>query len=578
VVSSVPHSHRVALGSVISGLLLTLSPSLSVASQSPAGSGSASVTQADAPSLSTEPSAASRLMTSPVSSASEASAAYGYAWPVERRLGDGLLLLNYVDDNLATGVRDYENAAFTYDGHAGTDISLFHFRAMDRGTAVLAGRAGRVVSVEDGYYDRNTSMNGTTANRIVIQDDLGIQVHYAHLRNHSATVSVGENVAAGDVIGYIGSSGSSSVPHLHVEFRGTGSVLMDPWSGPSNPITSLWISQEPYVGFNPLRVFDIGMFTQTSCGGNANSIPLSTLEERLSGPARFGANEPIVGVWFLYQCQAGEGYHVEVLRPDGSVYASWDGTQSQKQQYAFQYYWWSWSGHVTSSQYGTWTARVLQGGSVKASTQFTVGATTSFAPRFYPVAGRTLRVDGNTVQDVLTMSSLGGPVTYRLVNAPSFVQLSGSTVTIPSSAHMTQRTGSFQVVATDAAGLADTMWYQLVDPRAARTVTDVPVDRPAPGPAPSVPQFTLAPINPNPFVGSARVSYALPARGRVTVGIVDVRGRLVRTLLDQTMDAGPGSVEWNALDDRGAHVPSGIYFVKASAAGKVLSRKLAVAR
>jgi murein DD-endopeptidase MepM/ murein hydrolase activator NlpD len=555
-------------------LLLTLAPGLSVASQLPSGSGSVSVSQADAPLLSTEPNAAS---TSPVSSASLA--AYAYAWPVERRLGDALLLLNYVDDNLVSGVRDYENAAHTYDGHAGTDISLFHFRAMDRGSAVLAARAGRVVSVEDGYYDRNTSMNGTTANRVIIEDDLGVRVHYAHLRNHSATVSVGENVAAGDVIGYIGSSGSSSVPHLHVEFRGaTSAALIDPWSGPSNPITSLWISQEPYVGFNPLRVYDIGMFTQTSCGGNANSIPLSTLEERLSGPARFGANEPIVGVWFLYQCQAGEGYHAEVLRPDGSVYASWDGTQSQKQQYAFQYYWWSWSGHVTSSQYGTWTARVLQNGSVKASTQFQVGATTSFAPRFYPVAGRSLRVDGTTVQDALTMSNLGGPVTYRLVNAPSFVQLSGSTVTIPSWAHMTQRTGSFQVVATDAAGLTDTMWYQLVDPRAARTVTDVPVDQPTPGPVPAVPQFTLAPINPNPFVGSARVSYVLPARGRVTVGIYDVRGRLVRNLLDQTVDSGPGSVEWNARDDHGAHVPSGIYFVKASAAGKVLSRKLAVAR
>jgi flagellar hook assembly protein FlgD len=90
--------------------------------------------------------------------------------------------------------------------------------------------------------------------------------------------------------------------------------------------------------------------------------------------------------------------------------------------------------------------------------------------------------------------------------------------------------------------------------------------------------FTLAPINPNPFVGSARVSYVLSARGHVTVGIYDVRGRLVRTLLDQTMEAGPGSVSWDAHDDRGAHVPSGIYFVKASAAGRVVSRKVAVAR
>jgi murein DD-endopeptidase MepM/ murein hydrolase activator NlpD len=577
VVSSVPHLNRVPLGSAIYVLLLTLAPGLSLASELPAGSGSYSVREADPPAPSTEQSAASGLFTPPLSS-SEHSAAYGYVWPVERRPGDGLLLLNYVDDNFSSGSRDYQSSSHTYDGHSGTDISLYHFRAMDRGMAVLAGRAGRVVTVEDGYFDRNTSMNGTTANRIIIEDELGVRVHYAHLRNHSATVSVGENVAAGEVIGYIGSSGSSSVPHLHIEFRAAASTLIDPWSGPANPVTSLWTSQEPYVGFNPLRVYDIGMFTQTSCGGNANSIPLSTLEERLSGPARFGANEPIVGVWFLYQCQPGEGYRAEILRPDGSLYASAEGTQSQKQQYAFQYYWWTWTGHVSSGQYGTWTARVLQGGSVKASKQFTVGATTSFGPRFFPVAGRSLRVDGNTVQDVLTMSNLGGSVSYRLVNAPSFVQLSGSTVTIPSSAHLTQRTASFQVVATDGAGLADTMWYQLVDPRAARTVTSVPVDTPAPAPAPAVPQFTLAPITPNPFVGSAQVSYVLPSQGHVTVGIYDVRGRLVRTLVDKAMDPGPGEVEWDARNDHGVHVPSGVYFVKASAAGKVLSRKLVVAR
>ncbi len=576
-VSSVPQSIRVPLGSAIYVLSLALAPGLSVASEIPSGSGSYSIKEADPPALSTEQSSAAGLYTPPRAT-SELSAAYGYVWPVERRLGDGLLLLNYVDDNLSSGSRDYQSSSHTYDGHAGTDITLYHFRAMDRGMAVLAGRAGRVVTIEDGYFDRNTSMNGTTANRIIIEDELGVRVHYAHLRNHSATVSVGENVAAGDVIGYIGSSGSSSVPHLHVEFRGPASVLIDPWSGPANPVTSLWYSQEPYVGFNPLRISDIGMFTQTSCGGNGNSIPLSTLEERLSGPARFGANEPIVGVWFLYQCQPGEGYRAEILRPDGSLYASAEGTQSQKQQYAFQYYWWTWSGHVSSGQYGTWTARVLQGGSVKASTHFTVGATTSFGPRFYPVAGRSLRVDGNTVQDALTVSNLGGSVSYRLVNAPSFVQLSGSTVTIPSSARLTQRTASFQVVATDAAGLADTMWYQLVDPRAARTVTDVPVDTPAPAPAPAAPQFTLAPITPNPFVGAARVSYALPAPGHVTVGIYDVRGRLVRTLVDKAMDAGPGSVEWDARNEHGVHVPSGVYFVKARAAGKVLSRKLVVAR
>jgi murein DD-endopeptidase MepM/ murein hydrolase activator NlpD len=560
----------------ILAILAILTPGLSGASGIPAGSGSYSIIEADPPAAPGDVSGAAAFARPPSTTAG-VSSTHGYVWPVERRLSDGLLLLNYVDDDATSGRRDYQSAPHTYDGHAGTDISLFHFRAMDRGVAVLAGRAGRVVTVDDGNYDRNTSMNGTSANRIIVEDDQGVRATYAHLRKWSASVSVGEYVAAGDAIGYIGSSGSSSIPHLHVEFRGPTATLIDPWSGPANPLQSLWTSQEPYVGFDPLRVFDIGMFTQASAGGSVDGIPLATLEQRLSEPARFGAGEPVVAVWFLYQCQPGEGYRVEILRPDGSLFAFAEGTQSQKQQLAYQYYWWTWSGRVPSSTYGTWTARVLSNGSVKATRSFQVGATTSFGPRFWPVAGRSLRVAGTEVRDPLSVSSLGGPVSYRLVNAPSFVQIvDGSTVLIPASAQLSLRTTTFQVIATDGAGLTDTMWYHLVDPRAARTVTDVPGEVTAPS-SPGV-SFSLAPVTPNPFAGSARMSYVLPARDRVAVGIYDVRGRRVRALLDRTMDAGPGSLEWDARDDRGAPVPAGVYFVKAASGGRVLSRKVVVAR
>jgi murein DD-endopeptidase MepM/ murein hydrolase activator NlpD len=554
----------------------------SIASELPVGSGSYSSTQVDSPENGADApgafAAAPALGSFRSSLSGESSALYGYVWPVSRRLGDGLLLLNYVDDDLTSGARDYESAPHTYDGHAGTDISLFHFRAMDRGTAVLAGRGGRVLSIIDGNYDRNTSMNGTQANQVTIEDELGVRAMYGHLRNGSITVKAGETVAAGDVIGLIGSSGSSSVPHLHVEFRQGISTLIDPWSGPLNSRTSLWSAQEPYVGFNPLKVMDIGVFTQTSAGGSLSSIPLSKFEERLSQPAVYGAGEPAVAMWFLYQGQAGNPYRVEILRPDGSLFASADGTVSQKQNYAFQFYWWSWgTSRVPSSAYGLWTARVLTNGSVQSTTRFTVGATTRFGPRFYPVAGRSLRVEGSSVSDVMQMSSLGGPVTYRLNNAPSFVTLSGSTVSIPSSAHLPLRTGSFQVIATDSYGSADTMWYHLVDSRAARTVTAVN-DDPSPQSSPPAARASLSPAAPNPTSSAARMTFEVPSNVRAEIAVFDVAGRLVRTLLDGKSLLGSGSVTWDARDDRGSPVVSGVYFVKLKTPGSILSRKLILAR
>jgi len=565
----------IALLTVLATYVVSTRPS--IASELPAGSGSYSATQVDSPALGVdarEGAASSPGFASPIPSLSgAASSVYGYVWPVERRLGDGLLLLNYVDDDITSGARDYETAPHTYDGHAGTDITLFDFRAMDRGTAVVAGRGGQVVSIVDGNFDRNTSMGGAQANQVVIQDELGLHAMYGHLRKGSITVKPGETVATGDVIGLIGSSGSSTVPHLHIEFRDPLSTMIDPWSGPLNSRISLWTAQEPYVGFNPFHVSDMGMFTQTSAGGSLSSIPLTSFEERLSQPAVYGAAEPAVAVWFLYQGQAGNPYRVEILRPDGSLFASADGSLAQKQQYAFQYYWWSWgTSRVPSSAYGLWTARVLSNGSVQSTMRFTVGAATRFGPRFYPVDGRSLRVEGADVSDVMQMSSLGGPVSYRLNNAPSFVGLSGSTVTIPASARLPLRTGGFQVIATDAYGSADTMWYNLVDSRAARTVTAVAMEV-----SPGV-RVALSPASPNPTSGPARMTFSLPPNARAEIVIFDVAGRRVRTLLDRNTVPSQGSVTWDARDGLGAPVPSGVYFVKLTSQGRVLTRKLVLAR
>jgi hypothetical protein len=317
----------------------------------------------------------------------------------------------------------------------------------------------------------------------------------------------------------------------------------------------------------------MGMFTQTSAGGSLSSIPLATFEERLSQPDVYGAAEPAVAVWFLYQGQAGNPYRVEILRPDGSLFASADGSLAQKQQYAFQYYWWSWgTSRVPSSAYGLWTARVLSNGVLQSSMRFTVGAATRFGPRFYPVAGRSLRVEGADVSDALQMSSLGGPVTFRLNNAPSFVGLSGSTVTIPASARLPMRTGGFQVIATDAFGSADTMWYQLVNSRAARTITAVsPEGSPAAGVA-------LSPASPNPTSGPARMTFDLPPNARAEIVVFDVTGRRVRTLLDRNTAPVQGTVTWDARDQRGAPVPSGVYFVKLTSQGRILTRKVVLAR
>ncbi len=66
---------------------------------------------------------------------------------------------------------------------------------------------------------------------------------------------------------------------------------------------------------------------------------------------------------------------------------------------------------------------------------------------------------------------------------------------------------------------------------------------------------------PNPFRAQATVSFELPSRQSVHLGIFDLSGRLCRTMLEGGLDAGRHDLVWDGRDDEGRTVASGIYFV-----------------
>ena len=62
----------------------------------------------------------------------------------------------------------------------------------------------------------------------------------------------------------------------------------------------------------------------------------------------------------------------------------------------------------------------------------------------------------------------------------------------------------------------------------------------------------------------------------VQVRIYDVRGALVRSLVDRTLMPGRHPVQWDGRTAAGVPVGSGVYFVQMQAAGKVYGTRLAV--
>jgi Peptidase family M23 len=95
-------------------------------------------------------------------------------------------------------------------------------RTDDLGDPVVASAPGTVVTVRN--------LGDTSYGRYVVVDHGGgYASYYAHLSSFSATV--GEHVGYGEVIGYVGSSGNSSGPHLHYEQRSGGSAIQVRFNG-----------------------------------------------------------------------------------------------------------------------------------------------------------------------------------------------------------------------------------------------------------------------------------------------------------------------------------------------------------
>jgi len=90
----------------------------------------------------------------------------------------------------------------------------------------------------------------------------------------------------------------------------------------------------------------------------------------------------------------------------------------------------------------------------------------------------------------------------------------------------------------------------------------------------AAPPVLLEAPRPNPSSRATTVSLHLKKPGHATVAVYDVAGRRVAILFDGAAPAGPLTLEWNGRDSRGREAGSGVYWIRAEAAGENRSRAL----
>jgi LysM repeat protein len=109
-------------------------------------------------------------------------------------------------------VPNYKRKSQGLHGKNGVDL------AAPTGTPIVASASGVVLLARKGY-------NGGYGNMVIIKHPNGTQTLYGHMVRLGTTT--GASVNQGEVIGYVGSTGRSTGPHLHYEVNGARNSAQD---------------------------------------------------------------------------------------------------------------------------------------------------------------------------------------------------------------------------------------------------------------------------------------------------------------------------------------------------------------
>lgn len=277
----------------------------------------------------------------------------GLIWPLRARSGytapDYSGVSNFVDLNVAVPnqLLDFNCGSRSYDlvngyNHGGIDYFIwpFSWRLMDQSLIeVVAAAPGQIIFKVDNFPDRSCVSGAGDWNAVYVRHDDGTVMWYGHLKTGSATSKpIGSSVVAGEYLGLVGSSGSSTGPHLHMELRSAaqGGTFIEPHAGACRAGNTLWASQRPY--------YDGKVVMLATHGAPPNmSVPCpNPTQEQPNFKGVFRSGENAIFAAYYRDQQRGDLTTYRIRRPDGSIFSTWQHAMNDPASvfYAASYWYW----------------------------------------------------------------------------------------------------------------------------------------------------------------------------------------------------------------------------------------------
>ena len=282
-----------------------------------------------------------------------------FDWPLQKKdelpYNSYYGISNFVDHNNGPALLDYNCDERTYDGHKGTDYATWPFPwhlVENDFIEVIAAEAGTIVLRQDGYADDHCSCYGTW-NAVYVSHSDGSVAWYGHLKKNSLTdKKVGDEVAKGEFLGIVASSGCSTGPHLHLEVYDSTSSLVDPYTGNCNSLnTDTWWSTQ--MKFREPTINAV----LTHYAEPEHGCPGTDEEPHFSND--FNEGDKIYMATYYHDQTVNSISTYKVRRPDNSIWKQW--THQPPQTYNFSWWWWSW--YIPSIEpHGVWEFEVTYNG------------------------------------------------------------------------------------------------------------------------------------------------------------------------------------------------------------------------
>ena len=87
-------------------------------------------------------------------------------------------------------------------------------------------------------------------------------------------------------------------------------------------------------------------------------------------------------------------------------------------------------------------------------------------------------------------------------------------------------------------------------------------------------QFHVSPNYPNPFNPSTTIDVQTVQRNLLSIQVLDIKGRLLNTLVNNSVEAGYYKLSWNGKDSKGFEMPTGVYFITVISGTNVNTQKI----